>query len=201
MLTLENLQIQRDDRCITQDINLSILPGGIFNFYGPNGVGKTTLLKTIENFEARDGAESLGRIILNSAPYSVCDSIYLGLEHHLYSDFTVAENLEFFGIIYDNELATNAVATVFGLQDKLQMPYKELSTGWQRKCVLSLLLLARCNIWLLDEPYFGLDEEASNLLQQIIKTKCASGGIVLLTSHQVINDFDIVNYPLERLAI
>lgn len=195
-LSFNKLSVKVAGATILNDINFSILPGGVFNFYGANGIGKTRLIKTIANAgQARQTLQYEGR------PKAASDSVYIGLDSALYDSFTVLKNLEFIAQLHNNEIAVAAAIHVFELSPYLNTKYKNLSTGWKRKVLLATLLLSKEPIWLIDEPFVSLDDNAKKRLIEVIISKASNGGIVIIACQNEIAHPDIVNFNLEDRRI
>ena len=192
-LSFNKLSVNVAGATILNDINFTILPGGIFNFYGANGIGKTRLLKTIAN-----AGQSKNTLQYQNRPKAASDSVYIGLDSGLYDSFTVLKNLEFIAKLHDNKIAIAAAIHVFELQPYLKNKYKNLSTGWKRKALLATLLLSKEPIWLIDEPFVSLDEHTKKRLIEVIISKASNGGIVMLTNQNEIVHPDITNFNLEE---
>lgn len=195
-LTFNSLEVNASGIPILRGINFSILPGGIFNFHGPNGVGKTRLLKTIAHVGGKKGA-----ICINNNPKAASDSTYIGLDMHLYASFTVQKNLEFIARLHNNEIALAAAVHVFELTQYLNTKYGNLSTGWKRKVLLATLLLSNSSIWIIDEPFSSLDEYSKKRLEEVIVSKAANGGIVIITSQTSMDHPEVINFNLEERKI
>ena len=195
MLTLNNLTIKTPDRQILKPISLSILPGGIFNFYGPNGVGKTSLLNTI----AYKFCEH-GQILLNKKELSILHSTYIEINFECYHELTVIENLQLFASLNDNVLALMPSIRVFELEEILDYKFKSLSTGWKKRVLLSTLLFTKTPIWIIDEPFCNLDSVVQSRLYDVLLSRAANGGIILLSSHSPLQFEDVININLEKFA-
>lgn len=194
-LSLRDLKVRAGDFQILKSLNFSLLPGAIFNFYGPNGIGKTRLLKTIAYCEEKDGS-----IIFNDRSKLVSDSTYIGLESSLYKDFTVRDNLQFMGRLNDNEIALLPAIHVFDLESCLDVKYQDLSTGWKRKVVFANLLFSQSPVWLIDEPFSSLDESSKKRFEEVILSKAANGGIILITNQVKCDNAEIYNFSLLPFA-
>ena len=111
----------------------------------------------------------------------------LGHASSLYDDLTVVDNLRFIARAarVDPDGVDAAIARL-GLGGRLtRLPVARLSTGQRRRAALAALLLRPADLWLLDEPHAGLDEDGRALLDAVIREASTSGTTVLLASHEV----------------
>lgn len=194
-LSLKDLKVKAGNSQILKNFNFSLLPGAIFNFYGPNGIGKTRLLKTIAYC-----IEKGDSLVFQGRPKLVSDSTYISLDTNLYGSFTVRQNLQFMAKLHNNEVALLPAIHVFGLESYLDLQYQDLSTGWKRKVIFASLLFSTNPIWLIDEPFSSLDEDSKKRFEEIILSKASNGGIVLITNQERCENAEIYDFSLLPLA-
>ncbi len=189
MLSLSNLTIAIEQHILAKDFAVTILPGAVVNFYGDNGVGKTSLLRTIAGLRAKHD----GEIYVAETHQELC---YVAHQNAVQENMTVAENLEFFAKINDTSLALGAAYKYFSLEELRHKKCRALSAGQQRLVALARLSLSSAKIWLLDEPFSNLDEHNRKKLEQLLTAKTADLGIIIMTAHSKLNFADIVNINL-----
>ncbi len=158
-------------------LNLALDPGGAVRLTGPNGVGKSSLLRLIAGLLEpvsgtieRDGGIALAdeRPVLDPAkPLRTALAFWANIDG---------------GGVDDVSAALDAV----GLSSLADVPVRMLSTGQRRRATLARVIASRADIWLLDEPGNGLDDGALALLETAIAQHRASGGIVMIATHQAV---------------
>lgn len=184
-LTCQSITIFKGDDKIIDELGFSVMPGGFIQIAGENGVGKTSLIRCIGRLDT----SNLGNI-----SYNGCDAdefideykqiiLYISDKEQLVGHFTVYETLDFWSRVYGNEILLPAACETFGLCEYLEMQIKFLSKGLKKRVVLSRLLLQRARIWLLDEPFTNLDQSSVAVVENIIGSHLANGGIVIMIDH------------------
>lgn len=179
-IRLKGLTCERGERVLFRDLSIDIQPGAILRVAGPNGVGKTTLLRMIAGlFEIQAGEIFVGG---ESAKMYQDQILYIGHKDQIASDLSVRDNLIFLTGAQDFDLRTALMAVnLFGFQDSL---VRELSKGQGRRCALARLWCTNAPIWILDEPYTGLDIHMMNAVDQKVIDHVDAGGICIFTTHQ-----------------
>jgi heme exporter protein A len=189
MLSFHNITHKVEERTLFSEVGFSLQEGSLLVIKGPNGCGKTTLLKILSGIiKPSYGFIFFQENEINENYENYLDNIeFLGHRNAIDGEFTVRENLEFWASISHKPQALEVVIKYLSLEKYLDTKVKKLSQGWQRRIALSRLMINRRKIWLLDEPFTNLDEEAINITLSCIATFCDQGGVVVLTSHQDIN--------------
>ncbi len=156
---------------------------------GPNGAGKTTLLKVLATLLRPSGgrAEVLGRTVTEEADEIRHRSAFLSATPFLYDELTGAENLRFAslmtGVRSDAGAVRDTLARV-GLGEAGDLRVRAYSTGMRKRLDVARVLLRPVELFLLDEPYAGLDEEGIALVDRHLERFRTAGGTVILASHQ-----------------
>ena len=171
------------------DATMNIHQGEVVLIKGPNGAGKSTLLRLCAGLlPMRSGTGTVLNFDLRTQRMEL--RAHIGLLGHrtgLYPDLTVRENLKFWASAYgaNNTEVDNAMAFL-GLKDRLgSVQVQSLSEGQRRRTSFALLLIKRPSIWLLDEPYAGLDSNGRELVNSSILQASKLGTTVLIASHEI----------------
>ncbi|HLB45941.1 MAG TPA: heme ABC exporter ATP-binding protein CcmA [Anaerolineales bacterium] len=175
---------------VLRGVDLTIQPGEFLALVGPNGAGKTTLLRIVASL----ARPTFGRVRLNGFELpSQADAArhLLGVvSHHplLYGDLTAEENLHFYGEMYSISNSQRRIAEVLeqvGLSKRRGDLVRTFSRGMAQRLAIGRAILHSPQIMLFDEPHTGLDQDASAMLDHILKTVAAQGRTVLMISHDL----------------
>lgn len=168
--------------------DLRVERGEIVLLRGPNGAGKTSLLRLCAGLlPITRGSGAVFGLDIATHREAIRPRVGL-LGHHngLYRDLTVSENVHFWGSTVgatDDETAA-AMARV-GVADRLaDVPVARLSAGQKRRAALACLVARRAELWLLDEPHAGLDADARDELDAILREAAGAGATIVVASHE-----------------
>lgn len=168
-----NICCSRGPRQVLQDVCFSLTSGDCMILRGPNGVGKSTLLRVLAGLSQ----QSSGTLELDHEEIA-----YSGHLDAVKFQLTVAENLSFWAGVYGTDTTAQVIAH-FGLNDLADRYAANLSAGQKRRLGLARMTLSDRKIWLMDEPTTSLDAEHTGLIAQSISDHCAAGGIAVLSTH------------------
>jgi heme ABC exporter ATP-binding subunit CcmA len=171
-------------------VDLEVTAGEVVLIRGPNGAGKSTLLRLCAGLlpVVRGEAHVLGHDLADRGQARELRR-RVGLLAHatgLYDDLSVADNVRFWGRAAgapDDDIAR--AITACGLDGRLAaQSVATLSAGQRRRTALACLLARRPELWLLDEPHAGLDQDGRDQLDELVRRAVAAGATVLLASHE-----------------
>ncbi|MEM8774846.1 MAG: heme ABC exporter ATP-binding protein CcmA [Pseudomonadota bacterium] len=172
-VSVHDLSIARGGIPLLEGVHFDVPAGQALILRGPNGIGKTTLLRTISGLQPVRS----GRIEL--APDSVT---YAGHSDGVKNTLTVAENLQFWADIYGHKGITSALESV-KLKTLADRPAGMLSAGQKRRLGLSRLLVTGRSLWLLDEPTVSLDASSIAMFSNVLEDHLQRGGSAVIASH------------------
>ena len=193
ILNLKGISVEKNDVCILEDINLEIKQGDFLNIYGSNGAGKTTLLKLLSGLTE----PTAGEIVFNNDDFM--DKVFiLGHKNGIKLNLTVLENLRFISNNQDIK-KIKSVIEKYELTSKMNTLAKYLSHGQQKRVALMKAMINDYDVWLLDEPYSGLDQTGEEILDNILVDHIKNCGVVVITNHKEIKKekVNIKNYKIE----
>jgi heme exporter protein A len=183
-LVATDLACSRGERPLFAGLGFTVPSGGVLVVTGPNGVGKTTLLRLIAGLIRPDR----GTIVVeggDTAETTVAEMAHvIGHRDGLKGALTVRENLAFAPALYGSTGVPIAdAARRLDLLHLLDLPVGVLSAGQRRRAALARLLVARRPIWLLDEPTAALDAASTGIVSALIADHAASGGMIIAATH------------------
>jgi heme exporter protein A len=204
MLEAENLECVRGQRRLFHGLSLALAAGHMLWVMGPNGSGKTSLLRLLCGLLRPDAGTVRwnGEEVRSSRDSFHASLLYLGHAPAVKDDLSGRENLRFglaqCGVAVASHEA-DAALREFGLADREELPARALSQGQKRRVALARLpLCAARPLWILDEPFAALDAEAVGLVQSHLARHLTRRGSVVLTSHQ---EVDFSGLPVKRLQL
>lgn len=190
MLEARQIACIKGDRVLFRDLSLAVAPGEMLRVRGPNGVGKTSLLRILTGLATPESGSVHWRSgdIRRERDAFHRALVYLGHAPAVSDQLTALENLAMACIAAGepaDEAACARALERIGLDRSKDLPAGVLSEGQRRRVGLARLLLAgERRLWILDEPFSALDDGAQNELCEVLDTHCAGGGTVVFTSHQ-----------------
>ena len=189
-LTAEKIHVWRGDRHVLRGVSFAARPGCLLHVHGPNGTGKTTLLRVLcgllrpESGVVRWGGEAIETI---RSDYQRTMT-YASHEAALKGDLTALENLRYaVGLkrrVTDTELRATLERT--GVATCADLPARVLSAGQRRRVAMARVLAMQAALWLLDEPYTNLDAKGGELLTALLDRHVGAGGIALVVAHHAL---------------
>lgn len=200
----QNLTKIFDGRKAVDRMNLVIEEGEIFGLLGPNGAGKTTTIAMLSTIlQPTDGTAVVSGYDIRRQPKDVRRAIgVVPQDVALYEDLTAAENLAYFGKLYDIsgdhlEERIDKLLELVKLKDRRNERVKKFSGGMKDRLNLAIGLIHKPRLLFLDEPTTGLDPQARLAVWDLVKKLRADGITILLTTHYM----EEADYLCNRVAI
>jgi heme exporter protein A len=183
-------------KTVLRGLDFQVQPGEFVALLGPNGAGKTTFLRILASLSR----PSLGSVDI--AGYSLPKQAAavrarLGVVSHLpllYPDLTAEENLMFYARMYGIQNADTRITEVLemvGLEGRRKDLVRTFSRGMQQRLAIGRAVLHDPDVILFDEPYTGLDQDASSMLDDVLQTIAGQGRTVVMTSHDLARAEDL----------
>jgi heme exporter protein A len=173
-LSLQSLACLRGGRVLFAGVDLDLAPGGSAQIAGPNGVGKSSLLRVVAGLQ-----RPYAGIVRCEGAVALTDEL-----DALDREKTVRTALAFWARIDEVPGARiDAALDDLAIGHLADIPVRMLSTGQRKRAALARTLVTGAQIWLLDEPANGLDTASAATLGRLVDRHRAAGGIVLAASH------------------
>ena len=179
----------RGERFVFESLDFAVESGGALVLSGPNGCGKSSLIRIMANLLAA----TEGHMTWNGEPIADDPEGHHARLHYIaYQDaikpvMTVRENLGFWAGLKGPGADIEAALEAVGIRRLADTPAQFLSSGQRRRLSLARLVASPAEIWLLDEPTVGLDRDAIRLLEGLVAAHRAAGGMTVLATHQPVD--------------
>ena len=189
MILVKDLSIERSNKKIFENVNISLGAGKIILLKGKNGSGKTTLLKAILNLiEPSSGSIYWKGKLLKKNLYDFYNNTtYIADKTSSLSKLSVYENINIWKKIFLSNITNSQVDNILKtlkLDIYINQKVNSLSFGETKKLEFLRLIIENKKIWILDEPLSNLDDESIDVLRQTFEDHRSKDGSIIFSSHQ-----------------
>jgi heme exporter protein A len=198
MITVRKLVKRFGMKSVLRGMDFSVESGEFVALLGPNGAGKTTFLRILSSLSRPTlGSVTIAGFSLPNQAAAVRRR--LGVVSHLpllYGDLTADENLRFFARMYDLtqiEKRISEVLNLIGLSSRRHDLVRTFSRGMQQRLAIGRAVLHDPEVVLFDEPHTGLDQDACQMLDDVLREVAARGRTVVMTSHDLARVADLAS--------
>jgi ABC-2 type transport system ATP-binding protein len=203
-IEVQNLRKLYGEKAAVDGLNLTVPRGCFFGFLGPNGAGKTTTIKMLMGL-AQPTSGSIALLGLRMPERALEIKQRIGLvpdESLLFDHLTGGEFIEFVGRIYGLDRAVareraHELMDLFELHGNERKLINEYSKGMRKRVAMAAALIHRPQLYLMDEPFEGVDAVGARLMKDILLEQVRHGATIFLTSHVL----EVVERLCDRVAI
>jgi heme exporter protein A len=187
LLEARAIHVWRGERHLLRGVSFQLQTGELLQVTGPNGIGKSTLLRSACGLLPVEGGEFQWRGAPVEKQREEFDAqlAYLAHSNALKAELTAEENLRYEltlrRAVTSNEVA-NALA-LLGIPQCAKLPMRVLSAGQRRRLSLARVVLCKATLWILDEPSTNLDAAGISLLEKLMTEHLEQGGAILTAAH------------------
>lgn len=200
-LEVKQLFSERDDRVLFSDLCFQLNGGQLLQIAGPNGSGKTSLLRILAGLSSRYEGDVLwqGKSLQRQRHDYLQQLLYIGHGAGIKAVLSPLENLRWSCALRglaDSDALIMAALDKVGLGGFEEQPCFSLSAGQQRRANLARLFCIPASLWILDEPFTAIDQRGVAEIEQWLSDFVSDGGAILLTTHHSLNfsqDFKVIN--------
>ena len=184
------VHVWRGEKHLLRGVSFVLSSGELLQVVGPNGVGKTSLLRCVAGLLPTESGEIVwrGRQVGEATEDFHQELAYLAHVNGLKGDLTALENLEY-GVGVRRDVTTDELHETLQLLQIAacaDLPVRSLSAGQKRRVALARIMLTKAALWILDEPITNLDAAGIALFESRIADHMRAGGMILTAAHQLL---------------
>ncbi len=185
MLEARELTLWRGPNCLFERLSFSLGTGTALVLRGPNGSGKTSLLRVLCGLTLPEEG------VISWAGEHRPDGLrglvaYCGHQPGLNADLTIRQNLRFYARIGKVGREWQSLLPALGIAQRADLAVRHLSAGQKRRAAIARVLMSDAPVWLLDEPFANLDSEGRRVVEDHIGGHLSSGGLAVIAAHDEI---------------
>lgn len=200
-LSIQNVSCQRGERLLFENLSFSVDKGQLLHLLGSNGSGKTSLLRIICGINEADSGEiKWHNQAIRKHPDYVNQMAYIGHKDGLKNELTAFENLAFYQSL-NSKKDTSFIDDYLhrlGILHCADLTVHQLSFGQRRRLAFARLLVKPYQLWVLDEPFTGIDVEGRQVIQELCNSHLIHGGMIVLTHHAGLQDTLLAQHTREQ---
>lgn len=168
-----DLAVARGGLTVLQGLTFALAPGQALILRGPNGIGKTTLLRSLAGLQPAVAG------VISLPPDAIA---YAAHADGLKATLSVTENLAFWAAVFGTDRVDQALDAM-NLRALADRPAANLSAGQKRRLGLARLIVSGRPLWMLDEPTVSLDAASVSLFAAVVRAHLTAGGMALIATH------------------
>jgi len=201
-LSIDNLHCIRGERQLFDQLSLNVSSGQCLHIIGANGCGKSSLLRIISGLSAADSGQVFwNQIVTHKNQDFFNDSAFIGHKDALKNELTAIENLRFNQQLNvqenTNEDQLDDCLSKMQILQCADLTAQKLSFGQRRRLTFANLLLRPYKIWILDEPFTGIDKDGRKVIENVCLDHLNNAGIIILTHHQSLQNSALKDFLIE----
>ena len=195
MIELVNIEKRFGNKRVLRNINLNLQEGKVYGLFGPNGVGKTTLLKIMAGYNKKTSGEY--KINDLEFTYENKDHItFISDKEIFYGWMKIKDAVQYYKDFFTDFDEEKCLRLIKMMKLEADEKINVLSKGMKARLKVALAISRNAKLYLLDEPLGGLDPVSRKIILDTIKTLMNQNGILIITSHLVNDVADIIDHVL-----